>query len=250
MNDIRLDIVPGTKFKIYQQKGQFSYTTDSLALSGFAKPKGKVIDLGAGTGILCFRMANNKNVTKIVAVEKNPITFDLLNKSININGLNKIISSYNMGINEIIKQMGKASFNTVITNPPYFLKEGGITKRNLDLKMAMHETDLSLADWLRISSELLVPKGSLYMINRPNRLQDIMYYARKGRLEIKEIRFIKNTQKALAKAVLIKAIKNGGNGMKLLSDLILYDDSGNMTKDYLNYYQLSNNTQNEVQCER
>ncbi len=60
MENLRTDIVPGTNFKIIQDKSKFSYGIDAILLSDFAKPKGLVMDLGTGTGIIPIRMAEKK----------------------------------------------------------------------------------------------------------------------------------------------------------------------------------------------
>ncbi|NLY44821.1 MAG: SAM-dependent methyltransferase, partial [Tissierella sp.] len=55
--EIKIDTVPGTDYKILQNNTKFSYGIDAILLSNFAKPKGMVMDLGTGTGIIPIRMA-------------------------------------------------------------------------------------------------------------------------------------------------------------------------------------------------
>ena len=65
----RIDIVPGTDFKIIQNKERFSYGTDAIFLSDFTKGKGVVVDLGTGTGIIPLRIYGKDKVDIIYGVE-------------------------------------------------------------------------------------------------------------------------------------------------------------------------------------
>lgn len=65
----RIDIVPGTQYKIIQNREMFSYGIDAILLSDFAKAKGLVMDLGTGTGIIPLRLVDNKDIKKIIGIE-------------------------------------------------------------------------------------------------------------------------------------------------------------------------------------
>jgi Predicted O-methyltransferase len=69
LRNIQLDYVPGTDYKIYQDRDSFSFGVDSIILSSFAKPKGVVFDLGTGNGIIPLRIVNKSEVEKIYGVE-------------------------------------------------------------------------------------------------------------------------------------------------------------------------------------
>ena len=66
----RIDIVPGSKYKIIQNKEMFSYGIDAIVLSDFVKAKGLVMDLGTGTGIIPLRFANKEGIDKIYGNKK------------------------------------------------------------------------------------------------------------------------------------------------------------------------------------
>ena len=64
----RVDIVPGTGYKIIQNKDMFSYGIEAILLSDFAKAKGLVVDLGTGTGIIPLRLVDKSDVEKIYGI--------------------------------------------------------------------------------------------------------------------------------------------------------------------------------------
>ena len=74
------------------------------------------------------------------------------------------------------------------------------------------------------------------MVHRPDRLVDILSIMRKHKIEPKHIKFIcPNVDKA-PNLVLIKGIKNGGEFLKVDSNLYVYDSNGNYTKEILKIY--------------
>ena len=104
MNE-RIDIVPGTKYKIIQDKDSFSYGTDAIFLSNFAKPKGKIIDLGTGTGIIPLRLIDDENIEKIYGVEIQAQVARLAIKSIEMNNLeDKIEILYQKELNRRLQR--------------------------------------------------------------------------------------------------------------------------------------------------
>ena len=90
MENERIDIVPGTNYKIIQNKNSFSYGTDAIFLSDFAKPKGIVMDLGTGTGVIPLRLIDKGVTEQIFAVEIQKEVADLALRSIKLNKLEEI----------------------------------------------------------------------------------------------------------------------------------------------------------------
>ena len=83
----RIDIVPGTNYKIIQNKSNFSYGTDAIFLSDFTKPKGLIMDLGTGTGIIPLRLIDKGSIDTIYGVEIQEEVVNLAQMSIELNGL-------------------------------------------------------------------------------------------------------------------------------------------------------------------
>ena len=74
------------------------------------------------------------------------------------------------------------------------------------------------------------------MVHRAERLVDIMFLMRKYKLEPKEIRFVHSKQNEKPNLVLIKAIKNAKEFLKIDKPLIIYNDDGTYTDEILKIY--------------
>lgn len=239
IEDERIDDLEYKGLKIIQNRKWFCFGIDSIILTNFAnetKKGSKILDLGTGTGIISILMSKKIENSQIVAVEIQKQVAEMANKSIKLNNLENRIKLINENIKNIDKILNKGTFDVVITNPPYKKEKTGVLNEN-DVKMiSRHEITACLEDFIRISAEQLKDNGTFYMINRPERLADIIEYLRKYKLEPKIIRFVHPNKNKAPNELLIKAVKNGGEFLKVEKPLYIYDENGAYTQEILKIY--------------
>ena len=123
-----------------------------------------------------------------------------------------------------------------MTNPPYKKINTGKTNEKENKFIARHEVTANLGDFIKISFNLLKDKGTLYMVHRPERLTEIIYILKKYKLEPKKIRFVHSNYKKEPKLVLIKAVKNAKEFLKIDKPLFIYQEDGKYTEEILKIY--------------
>ena len=79
------DYIPANGMRIFQKKGVFSFSMDSVLLAAYGKSRGRVLDLGCGSGYLAL-MAT-KDADEVVAVDRSKEAVDLVEKSAAANGV-------------------------------------------------------------------------------------------------------------------------------------------------------------------
>lgn len=233
----RIDDLQIDNLKILQDTDGFRFGIDSVLLTEFArdiKSKSKIIDLGTGTGVIGILLSKKVNPSQIVGIELQKEVADMASRSVKMNGLESIIQIVNKDIKEI--DLKDKSVDVIVTNPPYKKKETGINSTNERQRISRFETTADLDEWIRISSKLLKPKGSFYMVYRPDRLTELFSILKKYKLETKRMRFIYSKIDAPSKLVLIKAVKNGGEFLKIEKPLIIYNNNGEYTDEILKIY--------------
>lgn len=236
MENLRTDIVPGTNFKIIQDKSKFSYGIDAILLSDFAKPKGLVMDLGTGTGIIPIRMAGKIGFQKIYGVEIQEDVSKLAQKNIELNNLQDKIEILHMDLKNLSNIFKKASFDVIISNPPYMKSGGAIVNLDENFAISRHEITCNIEDIIRLSNYLLKPLGKLYLVHRPDRLVDIFYTMRKYDIEPKYIRFVQPKIHKKPNLVLIEGLKGGKADLKFYNPLIVYNEDGSYTQEIYEIY--------------
>ena len=236
----RIDDLEYKGLKIIQNKEWFCFGIDSVILANFAKneKKGsKILDLGTGTGIIAILLSKKVENSEVTAIEIQKEVAEMAERSVKLNNLESSIKIINEDVKNISKKIGQAKFDLVVTNPPYKKKETGIVNENNIKMISRHEITADLEDFIRVASEELKDHGTFYMINRPERIADIIEYLRKYKLEPKEIRFVQPKTDKAPNEVLIKATKLGGKFLKVLEPLIIYNDDGTYTQEILKIYE-------------
>lgn len=235
----RIDDLEFKGLKIIQKNNGFCFGIDSVLLSDFAKEiknNSNVLDLGTGTGILSILLSGKTNLKKIYGIEIQKDIADMANRSVKLNNLENKIEIINTDIKNLKNIFNINYFDAVVTNPPYKNQDTGKINENEYKYISRHETTANLFDFIKISVQLLKDKGSFYMVHRPERLVDIIYILRENKLEPKNIRFVYSNSEKEPKLVLIKAIKNANNFLKVEKPLFVYNNEGNYTDEILKIY--------------
>lgn len=232
----KIDIVPGTSFKVIQNKEKFSYGMDAILLSQFAKPKGVVVDLGTGTGIIPLRLHGKTNGNNIYGIEIQEEVANMAKRTIEINELEKDIQILHMDLNHLKDRFKKATVDTITTNPPYMKLGDALINPDENFALSRHEIACTLEDIISISQYLLKPLGKFYMVHRPNRLVDIIYLLREYNLEPKYIRFVQPKIHKKPNLILIEAVKSGKPDLKFYEPLIVYNDDNTYTDEIYKIY--------------
>lgn len=236
----RIDDLQINNLKIIQNTDGFCFGIDSVLLSEFAKDiknGSKVMDMGTGTGIIGFLLLAKTNIKSVVGVDVQPDIIEMVNRSISLNSLENKFSTINCNIKDILTHVERESFDVVVTNPPYKKLNTGGQNENEKKLISRHEYLADIFDFIKAAKQVLKDKGTLYMVHRPERLSDIITGLRENKIEPKKIRFVYSREDSNeAKLVLIKAVKNGGDFMKVEKPLYIYDVTGNYTDEIINIY--------------
>ena len=111
-------------------------------------------------------------------------------RTINLNNLQDRFGVVCKDILDLKELYSKNTFDVIVTNPPYKMRNTGIENTNEQKLISRNEISAGLDDFIKISFDLLKDKGEFYMVHRPERLTDILYLMRKYRVEPKKIRFV------------------------------------------------------------
>lgn len=236
MKELQIDIVPGTKFKIMQNRDKFSYGIDAILLSHFTRPKGLMIDLGTGTGIIPIRLAARGGFERLYGIEIQREVSELAKENIALNRLEDRVKILNMDLRELGDIFEKASFDVVVSNPPYMKAGGAIINPDENFAISRHEICCNLEDIIRISNYLLKPLGRIYIVHRTDRLVDIFHIMRNYGIEPKHIRFVQPKPYKRPNLILIEGMKGGKPDLKFHDPLIVYDNDGNYTDEIYEIY--------------
>lgn len=244
----RIDDIGFANLRLIQKPEDFCYGIDAVLLSSFAQVRklSKVIDLGTGTGIIPIILTHKSEAQEIIGVEVQEDSYQRGLRNITLNNLNQKVRLIHLDVKEIAGEnipedlnqvLKQGRFDTVISNPPYMKRDGGL-KNNLQAKtIARHETTAILADFIKAASWLLKDNGDFFMVHRPDRLVDISVLCRQNNLEPKKIRLVSPNKDKKPNIILIHCVKYGKPELRFLDPLFVYDQKGHYTQEIMEIYE-------------
>lgn len=225
-------------YKLIQDKEKFCFGMDAVLLSAFAtvRPGEKVVDFGTGTGVIPILLEAKTEGEKFVGFEIQTESVDMAKRSVQMNGLEDKIEIVEGDIKNASEIFGKASFDVVVSNPPYMSENNGLENPEEPKAIARHEIKCNLEDVIREAAAVLKPQGRFYMVHRPRRLADAVELMRKYKIEPKQIRMVYPYVDKPSNMVLIEGTRGGKPMLKIEEPLIVYKEQDVYTDEVLDMY--------------
>lgn len=211
-NEDIADIYEG--YTLIQKKDGFRFGTDAVLLSDFfnGKKSGKTLEIGCGNGIIPILLIAKNKLDKIKSLEIQKEVAQLAKRNIQRNGLESKIELLNIDVKEL--KEGNL-YDYIISNPPYMAVDGKIINDSETKRIARHEVNLNLEEFVKNSKRLLKPRGELFFIHRSHRFLEISEVLSRNGFSIKRVKFVHYNSEKDASLVLIEASKGRRNMLKI-----------------------------------
>ena len=207
-------------YKIVQKSDYFKFSLDSMLLANFVNinmADSKLLDFCTGNCPIPIILSNS--IKNIVAFEVQKEIYELGDESLKLNNINNVKL-----INDDIKNIGnyyeEGYFDIITCNPPYFkvIDSSRINDNNVKA-IARHEILIKLEDIVSLAYKFLRDKGKLYIVYRPDRLMELLKLFDKYKFGVKKLQCCYNNSDSLSSMILIEAMKNGQDDLKILAPL-------------------------------
>jgi len=220
---------------VYQPKKGFRFGIDSILLAHFLnlKPQDLVLEVGAGSGIISLIALKRFPKAKIFALELESIFIECLKRNILENKLQEKLFIIKGDIKTSLFKSG--IFDVIFSNPPYFKSRSGRKSPYEIENIARRDIEFELDEFLKKVSSLLKNKGKFYLVFTALRLAELIYLLKKNKLEPKLLRLVYSYPGSEAKLVLLLAVKNAKEEIRIFSPLYIYNSpKGNYTEEVKN----------------
>ena len=216
----------GGGYTLFQPKGVYPCGTDAVLLAAFAAERGeggRFCDLCAGSGVIPVLVCKRRPDVSFTAVEISQTACGTAAKNARENGLDGRISVVSGDIKNVGALLEAASFDCVTVNPPYIKAGSGTAPKDELMKIAVQETLCTAADVMKAAAFLLRDGGSLFIVHRAERREEILRLMRENGLTPKFIRSVLHEAGGEAKTFLAQAVK-GGSGRAEEKPFVIYDN--------------------------
>ncbi len=236
------DLLAYDGIKIIQRKDLFRFSLDSLLLGDFVNINlraNKILDLGTGLAPIPLYLSL-KTDKKIIGIEIQEEVYDIAKRSVELNHLEKQIEIINADILDLPNDFKQSDIDIVTVNPPFFKFHSEEFLNDLDsLTISRHEVKIDLKGVIETAKKMLSTGGSLNMIHRANRIEEILVLLNQNRFAVKRMRFVYTKPEKDAMMVLIEARFNANMGdIKIEKPLLIYNESNEYTEEVLKIFHL------------
>lgn len=226
-SDVKTDGFLGGRLQLLQPKTGFRSGIDAVLLAATvpAASGDTILELGCGAGVASACLMARVPGAEVTGVELQPAYAELARR----NGLTRVVEA---DLTNLPPDLRQVRFAHVMMNPPYFLKEHSTVAPDAGRGTARSE-QTALADWLEVGSRRLAPRGSLTLIQRADRLADILAGMPDsiGSLVIQPLAPRAGRD---ANLVVIQGLKGGRAPLRLAAPRVLHDGQHHQddTDDY------------------
>lgn len=148
------------EFEINQEKSAMKVGTDGVLLGAWVKaesPK-RILDIGAGTGLISLMLAQRYPQAEIIGVEPQEDAYFEARENVKHSKFNEQINIVNDPIQTFSSE---EKFDLILSNPPFF---ESTHKENSSRNSARQQTDLTFEELISHSESLLNPNGKFAVI--------------------------------------------------------------------------------------
>lgn len=230
----RIDYLYRENRQIIQSQQYFAFSLDAVLLADFVElPKQKpfkLLDFCSGNGIIPLLLSARTNQV-LEGIEYQAPLVDMAQRSVSLNGLERQIKIIEGDIRTLA--MPQIPYDFITCNPPYFVPAASKDLHRLSShQIARHELTLTMAEWVKKAQLLLRDRGRLYIVHRPDRLDDLMECLLAHQFSVKRMKFVYPKVGDLANIVLIEAILRGGRrGVRIEPGLIVHTPDNQYTAE-------------------
>lgn len=223
---------------IIQKESGFKFGVDAVLLADFAKQthSKRTLDLCTGTGIIPILLSAKTKTPTICALEIQEEIADMAQRSVKKNNLQSRVKIECGDLKDATNIYGRSTFDKITCNPPYMKNSAALQNERDTLSISRHEICCTLEDVIKESASLLISKGRLYMVHRPQRLTDIISLMRKHKIEPKKLRFVAPKMGKEPNLLLVEGILDGGAEMRIMPTLYVYNPDGTYTDEINTIY--------------
>jgi tRNA1Val (adenine37-N6)-methyltransferase len=226
------DTILGGRIALIQPKQGYRFSVEAILLGRFvrASARDRVLELGAGCGVISIMIASIYHAREVVAIEIQPNLAEMIERNAALNDLGSV-RAICADLRQKSARLEPASFDLVIANPPYRATSAGRENPDRGRRIARGESSATLADFIRAARRYARNGARVAFVFTARRAAELISTMRAKKLEPKRIRFVHPRIGMPASVLMIEARVGGGIEVAIEPPLILYDRPGIYTSE-------------------
>lgn len=201
-----------------------------LAAAVAAAPGERVLEAGAGHGAAALCLASRVAECRVVGLELQADLVRLANDNARLNGLAIAVQVMVGDLANPPMRVAAGTFDHVMANPPFLEAARADASGDPGRAAANVEGGTTLADWIAFLLRMVRQKGTVTLIQRADRLDEILalLHGKAGEIVVFPLW---PRRGAAARRVIVRARKGIRTPLAMSPGLVLHDEDGGYTPE-------------------
>lgn len=233
VTEVSCDRLACFDLELKQPRTGYRYSLDALILARFAPlcPAGRILELGAGCGVISLVLARRNPESVVVAIESNPVMADISADNARTNQLDGRVTVLHADVLDLKKMFPDSGFDLVVSNPPYRTPGTGRLSPHAGRDTARHESTAGLADFLAAAKYQVKPGGRICFIHHPSRFVEFVTQVSAQKLSLLQLQMVHGTVGGPATMFLAEVAKGRRATPRIAPPLFVRNQDGDYTGD-------------------
>lgn len=216
------------KLRCLQPRQGYRFSVDAVLLAHFITPDhhARILDLGAGCGVVSLILSHRHPTASLVALEVQPRLAGIIRHNVVVNTLENRVTVVEGDCRRIASLIPQSSCDWVMVNPPYYPTASGRHHPETERAKARHEILGGIAEMAQAAASALKPGGGAAFVYPATRVETLLAVLRENGLEPKRLQMVHPYPGASAGLVLVEAAKGGGEGLVVLPEFFICQEKG------------------------
>lgn len=206
---------------LYQPTSGYCYNSDSIFLYDFIatfKPKGDLLDVGCGVGILSLLLSRDFKIhTSIIDKQEKMLKYAKLNYDCNA----LEAKSY---LGDFTELTTEDRYDYIISNPPFY--DSNVQQsQDTHLNIARYAHHLPIEKFIKRVKTFLKPKGWFIFCYDAKQVDLLLHHLKIEGINPEKIQFVHSKIDKESKLVLIAARNNSKSMTQILPPLVVFDEN-------------------------
>ena len=211
---------------LYQPTSGYCYNSDSIFLYEFIsrfKPKGKLLDVGCGVGIISLLLSRDFDIeTSIIDKQEKMLSYAKHNYMLNGLSVQSHLGDFTLFKTEV-------KFDYIISNPPFY--DSNVTQsEDTHLNIARYSHHLPIEDFITNVKKLLKPRGYFIFCYDAKQVDILLQVLREQGINPEKIQFVHSKIDRDSKLVMIAARVGSKSMMQVVAPYVVFDDGNIYTR--------------------
>ncbi|MCX5875976.1 MAG: methyltransferase [Deltaproteobacteria bacterium] len=216
------------KLRCLQPRQGYRFSVDAVFLAHFLTPEpdAKILDLGAGCGVVSLILSHRWPTVSLVALEVQPRLAEVVRRNVAINSLENRVTVIEGDCRRIATLLPPDSFDWVAANPPYYPTGSGRHNPESERAKARHEILGGIGEMAQAATFALESGGRAAFVYPAARVETLLGVLRENGLAPQRLQRVHPYPGAEAGLVLVEAVKDGDEGLEVLPSFCICQEKG------------------------